>query len=277
MLSLGVLPVTAGDKVVPDAILASPEKVVIGFLQGLFDADGHAWQQEGYVDLCTKSETLARQVQLLLANLGVIAHRTSKISQGRTYWQLFIGGRDAVRYAERVGFRLNRKREALNGLHDVERGWSRSDMVPFADLAMRELFDASRPHSHALHKQFYHVQAGDRMLSRAQIARYLALLPEWVAVLPAATTLAALSNERIYWDQCDRLSGGRSRGLRLLCPRHLTHSLQMVFFNHKTTLAHVLATEMGVGLKITAGPAIERAGDLAAILTNLRAGRHPVH
>jgi len=40
----------------------------------------------------------------------------------------------------------------------------------------------------------------------------------------------------------------------------------------KTTLAHVLANEMGVNIKITAGPAIERTGDLAAILTNLRAG-----
>jgi len=40
----------------------------------------------------------------------------------------------------------------------------------------------------------------------------------------------------------------------------------------KTTLAHILANEMGVNVKITSGPAIERAGDLAAILTNLRAG-----
>jgi Holliday junction DNA helicase RuvB len=40
----------------------------------------------------------------------------------------------------------------------------------------------------------------------------------------------------------------------------------------KTTLAHILSTEMGVNLKITSGPAIERAGDLAAILTNLQAG-----
>jgi Holliday junction DNA helicase RuvB len=38
----------------------------------------------------------------------------------------------------------------------------------------------------------------------------------------------------------------------------------------KTTLAHVLANEMEVAIKITSGPAIERAGDLAAILTNLR-------
>lgn len=40
----------------------------------------------------------------------------------------------------------------------------------------------------------------------------------------------------------------------------------------KTTLAHILANEMGVNIKITSGPAIERTGDLAAILTNLREG-----
>jgi Holliday junction DNA helicase RuvB len=38
----------------------------------------------------------------------------------------------------------------------------------------------------------------------------------------------------------------------------------------KTTLAHILCNEMGSNLKITSGPAIERAGDLAAILTNLQ-------
>ncbi len=40
----------------------------------------------------------------------------------------------------------------------------------------------------------------------------------------------------------------------------------------KTTLSHIIANEMDVNIRITAGPAIERAGDLAAILTNLRAG-----
>lgn len=40
----------------------------------------------------------------------------------------------------------------------------------------------------------------------------------------------------------------------------------------KTTLAAVVANEMGVNIKTTSGPAIERAGDLAAILTNLEEG-----
>jgi Holliday junction DNA helicase RuvB len=40
----------------------------------------------------------------------------------------------------------------------------------------------------------------------------------------------------------------------------------------KTTFAHVIANEMGVNIRITAGPSIERAGDLAAILTHMRKG-----
>ena len=40
----------------------------------------------------------------------------------------------------------------------------------------------------------------------------------------------------------------------------------------KTTLSHIIANELGVSIKLTSGPAIERAGDLAAILTNLNEG-----
>src|SRR3990167_7147579 len=40
----------------------------------------------------------------------------------------------------------------------------------------------------------------------------------------------------------------------------------------KTTLAHLISREMGSQMKVTSGPAIERVGDLAAILTNLSTG-----
>ncbi|HKY69300.1 MAG TPA: Holliday junction branch migration DNA helicase RuvB [Gammaproteobacteria bacterium] len=40
----------------------------------------------------------------------------------------------------------------------------------------------------------------------------------------------------------------------------------------KTTLAHIIANEMGVSMKQTSGPVLERAGDLAALLTNLQPG-----
>jgi Holliday junction DNA helicase RuvB len=38
----------------------------------------------------------------------------------------------------------------------------------------------------------------------------------------------------------------------------------------KTTLANIIAKEMGVGIRVTSGPAIERTGDLASVLTNLQ-------
>jgi len=40
----------------------------------------------------------------------------------------------------------------------------------------------------------------------------------------------------------------------------------------KTTLAHIIAVEMGAQIHVTSGPVLERAGDLAAVLTNLQSG-----
>ena len=40
----------------------------------------------------------------------------------------------------------------------------------------------------------------------------------------------------------------------------------------KTTLSHIIANEMGVNIRVTSGPAIERVGDLGSILTNLQDG-----
>jgi len=40
----------------------------------------------------------------------------------------------------------------------------------------------------------------------------------------------------------------------------------------KTTLGHIIAAEMGVSIRVTSGPAVQRAGDMAAILTGLKAG-----
>ncbi|MBN1230545.1 MAG: Holliday junction branch migration DNA helicase RuvB [Anaerolineales bacterium] len=75
---------------------------------------------------------------------------------------------------------------------------------------------------------------------------------------------------------------GQSRvkeNLRILieAAKHRKEPLDHVLFYGppglgKTTLAHILANEMGVNIKITAGPVIERQGDLAAILTNMREG-----
>ena len=82
------------------------------------------------------------------------------------------------------------------------------------------------------------------------------------------TTLAEIIGQnRIKENLTVQIGAARERG------EPLDHTL---FYGPpglgKTTFAHVLAHEMGVSIKITSGPAIERAGDLAAILTNLQQG-----
>ncbi|HEX9075639.1 MAG TPA: Holliday junction branch migration DNA helicase RuvB, partial [Anaerolineae bacterium] len=270
MVHLGVKPVLAGEKVVPASILAGPADSARGFLQGVFDSDGHAWP-EGYVDWSSKSRILSQQVQILLANFGVISHRTPKVVKGQTYWQLFIGGRDAALFYDRVGFRLTRKQKCAAFLNNMKRGANRGDGIPWAHVPLVQLLQATCPHSRAIYKKFEHARAGDRVLSRSQIEQLLNLLPNSARAMPAAQTLQALNDPHIYWDSVASVEPGRAETFDFCVPG--THSfIANGFFNHNTTLANIIANEMGVSVKTTSGPAIERPGDLASILTNLRAG-----
>lgn len=270
MIAFGAKPVHAADKVVPSAVLQGPRAAAIGFLQGLFDADGCAWP-DGCVEFGTRSEVLVREVHLLLANLGIIAHRTEKQKVDSRFWSLFIGGADALRFHEIVGFRLTRKRLRGQALQTRRRGWSRSDLVPGINRALRVLLDKSRPHPRAIHKTFDHIKRNDRIPTRQRVQHYLSILPDWVQAEPEFTTIAALTNPHIYWDRVVTVTESVAETFDFVVPG--THSfVANGIFNHNTTLSHILAGEMAGNMKPTAGPAIEKAGDLAAILTNLRKG-----
>src|ERR1700758_130057 len=63
-------------------------------------------------------------------------------------------------------------------------------------------------------------------------------------------------------------------GMSIAAARQRGEALDHVLFSAppglgKTSLAHIIARELGVNLRVTSGPAIERAGDLAAIVSDL--------
>jgi Holliday junction DNA helicase RuvB subunit len=269
-LHIGLQAVTAEHKKIPAAILHSPAPVVAMCLRGLFDSDGNVWP-EGYVEFSSSSCKLVIQVQLLLANFGIIAHRSQKDADGKPHYSLFIGGQDAELFHEHIGFGLSCKRQRAsgNGKHPLPRGTSRSEIVPQVHQALRAIIKKTAPHSRALYKRLDHVRSGDRNFSRRIIQEYLELLGPKVHTLPEMQVVDALRDPKIYWDRVAVIRPGQARVYDFCVPG--THSfVANGFYNHNTTLAHITANEMEVPIRVTSGPAIERAGDLAAILSNLR-------
>jgi holliday junction DNA helicase RuvB len=270
-LEFGAKAVNANQKRVPKAILASPRETVVGFLQGLFDADGHSWSKDDYIDFSTRSEKLAQEVQLLLLNFGIVAHRTAKTVKGENQWQLFIGGEDAVRFYKEIGFRLSRKQANQTKLAQKVRGWTRGELVPCANDLLLALLRKSQPVSRRTHKIFDHVKRGDRVPTRKQILKYISLLPDSIQQEPEFQKLAKLFDTEIYWDKVADIAASEAEVYDFVVAE--THSfVANGFFNHNTTLSQIVATEMGAQLHSTAGPVIEKSGDLAALLTNLQEG-----
>ncbi|MCA1712508.1 MAG: intein-containing DNA gyrase subunit A [Actinobacteria bacterium] len=130
----------AADKRVPEAVWAQRAAYKRRFLQALFEGDGscsalprHSIQ----ISYSTRSEQLARDVQQLLLELGVVsrlaAHATGE-------WKVYIGNRrDARLFADRVGFwgrKQTKLRALLGGVPEAGTALS-SDHVPYVAAYLR--------------------------------------------------------------------------------------------------------------------------------------------
>ena len=269
-LDFGVTAVNAAEKEIPFAVLQSPRQTVVGFLQGLFDADGYVGKN-GLIEFAVRSEKLTFQVQILLANFGIISHQKTRIIKGENFYRLTIGGDDAVLFGRKIGFRLSRKQNRLARLKETKRGWSKSEQVPFANRLLVSLLRKSQPVSHSVHKIFDHLTRRRQIPTRRQILKYISLLPDSIQKETEFETLAKLYDKNIYWDKVGEKKESETTVYDFVVPE--THSfVANGFFNHNTTLSNIVANEMGAQLKSTAGPIIEKSGDLAAILTNLEEG-----
>jgi ribonucleoside-diphosphate reductase alpha chain len=176
LMGLGVSTARAHEKRVPESLWSAPRDAVIGFLRGLFSADGSVQvgsSEKGTcsVRLATSSKGLAQDVQQLLLNLGVVsAIRLRRESQIRlmpnteresaeyatqAQYEVIIDKENRDRFAQVIGFMQERKQQRLQDwIATKKRASNRESFTTkvalIEDAGTADVFDTTEPTTHSI-------------------------------------------------------------------------------------------------------------------------------
>lgn len=144
----------ASKKRIPELILNSPKNIVSKFLQGLFDADG-GMCKDGYFQYCTKSERLAKQVQTLLLNFGIISYKRIKYNKVyKTYaYIISIYSNNLNIYLKEIGFSCKRKQDLLIEACEKDRNTNR-DLIPNIHDVQKKYYNELKKYNKSVWEKF---------------------------------------------------------------------------------------------------------------------------
>ncbi|QJI52506.1 terminase [Psychrobacillus phage Perkons] len=162
-------------KFIPEIIMSAPKNIVANFIKGLFDTDGGI--SNAYIEYCTASEKLSKQVQTVLLNFGIISTRTKKYNKKfKTYsYCICIFGKDVDVYNKEIGFSCERKQLKLNEIcSDIKRN-ANKDVIPFKMESIKKLYQDVKKDNPYLYDKLYHVMKGSNQLTYEKLDMILKL------------------------------------------------------------------------------------------------------
>ncbi len=173
--SLGVSEAKAHEKRVPESIWRAPREAVVGFLQGLFSADGSVQVNESKGDctvrLASSSRELLRDVQILLSNFGIVARIYQRRDAGQRWmpdgqggralyehqaqYELVIGKANRDRFAHAIGFLQREKQDKLLRFIDDKKRASNREVyqdviLTIEDAGLADVYDLTQPDTHSM-------------------------------------------------------------------------------------------------------------------------------
>jgi phosphate starvation-inducible protein PhoH/intein/homing endonuclease len=234
LLHLGMSARKAAEKRIPRAILRAPRGVVRAFLRGLFDADGTVERRAGYPSLCSASQRLIDEVQIVLLNFGVLSAKRRRLVRyrdaERPYWELEMRGVEADRFFAEIGFGLARKQS----LAKPARADTNVDVVPHV-AALIDAAVRATTMSRTMHKRLWDYRIDRRRPSYAKLSEMLDLLSTCAAE-DAWRRLRELHERRLFWVEIVSVEEGEADVYDLTVPG--SHSFcANGFVNHNTYLA----------------------------------------
>lgn len=239
---LGVGFVGAADKTIPWSILASPEEEAREFLRGYFESDGSVSGRQ--VEVVTKSAELAKQIQVLLLQFGVVSRRSPKQHpKYGIFWRLRVTRTSVDVFESRIGFVSKRKRSALAALVRREHAVGRReltnsyDVVPFQAPHVARFY-ASLPKEQRTREtsRLFRCRRGGVSCTSRQVRA----IAKWPVSGPEVEHFRSLDRASYVYDPVVRIGTGRCEVFDLSVPRFEMFAANG-FMNHNTTLARVLA------------------------------------
>ena len=222
---LGVDRATAGAKSIPLRVRTGGPDIMSAFLRGLFEGDAGVDVAQGRIEYTTKSERLAREVQIALLGLGIVSSRHSRRAtyngEQRMYWRIVVRSLEA--FERQIGFVSNRKnlalREAITARPDA-----RNPNVDTLDVGdkLRSLYEAARRHRSWTHEEgrlFGNYVHGNSAPSREKLR---AIVRRWGWLCPEDTAqLERLLELPCCYLPVESIEEGRARVVDLSVPgRH---------------------------------------------------------
>ncbi|WP_222595307.1 DEAD/DEAH box helicase family protein, partial [Myxococcus virescens] len=184
---LGLDYTRAAGKCIPRAIRLGGRDIMRAFLRGLFDGDASVDPLKSVIEFCTASERMAREVQVALLGLGILASRHSRTVEGyeQLYWRVTIT--DVATFEREVGFSSNWNKRRLREAVARAEGRCRNpnvDTVPINGLVERLYRAAQKKVSWSSQEGriFGNYVHGEHAPSRAALER---MVKRWNSECPA--------------------------------------------------------------------------------------------
>ena len=259
LYQMGMSYLLSYDKVIPPTILQAPKSIQVAFLQGLFDTDASIEKNRGVFEYTTVSERMAKQVQMLLLNLGVVASLNIKGRKENGYYRsvyrIAISGASLVAFSKSVGFRLSRKQFLLEGhVKKMDRVNTNIDIIPgishLVDESWRKISE-NKLSNEKLSKIIDKVRRRGRV-SRQTLTEYILFVKSLDIEVPHLEYLRSILEAKLFFSKAVKLEYSEASVYDFTVP--LAHSfLGNGFINHNTLLSRAVAGEAGVPFFSIAG------------------------
>ena len=121
---------------IPAQLLQSNLEVITKFIRAYFDCDASATKNKREIEFTSESNTIIKQIHLLLLRFGIVSTISKKIINNVPYWRLHIRSRYAEVYAQKIGFGIKRKNEIIANYTNIGilQGCGKQDIIPLGKV-----------------------------------------------------------------------------------------------------------------------------------------------